>query len=155
MFMEYSDRIFRFLYYKSGNEGLSQDLAQEAFLRTWKNCKQVTLDKAKSYLFTIANNLFLDEVKHQKVVRKFQLAAPPKSSTRKDGQYLMEEQEFKAKLEDAIAQLPEGQRLVFLMNRIEKMKYKDIAELLDISVKAVEKRMSLALKSLRGIYDKI
>jgi RNA polymerase sigma-70 factor (ECF subfamily) len=45
--------------------------------------------------------------------------------------------------------LPEKQRLVFLLSRIEKMTYKEIAELLDISVKAVEKRMHKALVSLR------
>ena len=155
LFMAYSKSLHNYIYYKSSNAALAEDIMQEAFLRLWKKCKQVHYDKAKSYLFTVANNLFLDEVKHQKVSLKFQLLRPPRESTNIDAQFLLEEQEFYERLEGAIAKLPEAQRIVFLMNRIEKMKYKDIAELLDISVKAVEKRMSTALKTLRAVYNKI
>jgi len=61
----------------------------------------------------------------------------------------MLEEEFLIKLEKTIADLPKIQREVFLLNRIEKKKYKDIAEQLGISVKAVEKRMHGALLVLR------
>ncbi|MDP1125358.1 sigma-70 family RNA polymerase sigma factor, partial [Klebsiella pneumoniae] len=64
-------------------------------------------------------------------------------------QYLMEESEFGERLQKAIEQLTEAQRTAFLMNRIEGKKYAEIAEILNISVKAVEKRMSQALESLR------
>ena len=53
------------------------------------------------------------------------------------------------KLQNAISDLKEGQREVFLLSRIDKKTYKEIAEMLSISVKAVEKRMTLALKQLR------
>ena len=56
---------------------------------------------------------------------------------------------------DAIADLPENQRIVFLMNRLDKKTYKEIAELLDISVKAVEKRMHKALKELRKVHKRV
>ena len=45
--------------------------------------------------------------------------------------------------------MPEKQRTVFLMSRVEDLKYKEIAERLDLSQKAVEKRMSLALAFLK------
>ena len=67
----------------------------------------------------------------------------------------MEEQEFKNQLEKAIEALPENQREVFLMNRIDKMKYREIAEALGISQKAVEKRMHKALLELRKLTKKI
>jgi len=41
---------------------LSEDVAQDAFVKLWENCGKVTREKAKSYLFTIANNLFLNKV---------------------------------------------------------------------------------------------
>ena len=62
----------------------------------------------------------------------------------------MEEDEFKTRLEAAIGELPETQREVFLMNRIDKMTYNEIAEALGVSVKAIEKRMGKALKTLRS-----
>ena len=65
------------------------------------------------------------------------------------------EKEFKERLEEAISQLPDKQRTVFLMNRIDKKTYREIAELEGVSVKAIEKRMGMALKTLRKLTKKI
>ena len=154
IFQELGRHLYNFMYYKTANEQRSEDLVQEAFLKLWKNCAKVQIDKAKSYLFTIANNMFLDEVKHEKVKLKYQQFAP-KQTTNESPEYLAEMEEFKVKLQNAIAQLPEKQRTVFLMNRIDKMKYKEIAEHLGISVKAVEKRMHNALKEIRKLSKNI
>jgi RNA polymerase sigma-70 factor (ECF subfamily) len=62
----------------------------------------------------------------------------------------MEEDQFREKLERAITNLTEGQRTAFLLQRIEGKKYQEIAEILGISVKAVEKRIHGALVSLRA-----
>ena len=82
-------------------------------------------------------------------------AAPNLDITNQSPEYLLEEEEFKIKLQNAIASLTEAQREVFLMNRIDGKKYKEIAELLDISQKAVEKRMSAALKILKEQIENI
>ncbi len=150
LFYEYAPRIRNFLYYKSGDLQLSEDLTQEAYLRLWKHCNTVSYSKARSFLFTVANNLFLDVVKHKKVVQQFQLGQKPKEQIH-GPDTLLEGAEMKSLLEKALMDLPEKQRLVFLLNRIEKMTYKEIAELLDLSVKAVEKRMHKALVGLRAI----
>ena len=149
-----SEYLRNFLYYKSGNMSLSEDLVQESFIKLWENCSKVAIDKAKSYLFTIANNLFLNSISHNKVVLKFQ-NRPQKQEDLNDPQFLLEEKEFKVKLEHAISNLTEPQRVVFLMNRIDKKKYREIAEELGISVKAVEKRMHLALTELRKVHKRI
>ena len=75
--------------------------------------------------------------------------------TNQNPEYLLEEEEFKEKLQNAIASLTEAQREVFLMNRIDGKKYWEIAELLGISQKAVEKRMSSALKTLKAQIENI
>ena len=144
----HSEALHNFMYYKCGDKDLASDFVQEAFVKLWKNCAKVFYNKAKSFLFTVSNNLFLNNIAHKKVVlRHQQLGA--KHHTNENPEFLLEEQEFLKKLEKTIADLPEKQRVVFLLNRIDKKKYKEIAEMLDISVKAVEKRMSLALKSVR------
>ncbi|MEL6273777.1 MAG: sigma-70 family RNA polymerase sigma factor [Bacteroidota bacterium] len=144
-----------FLYYKTGDAQQAEDLAQEAFLKLWKACARVAPAKAKSFLFTVANNLFLDQVKHQKVVLHFQKQAKVTSSTIESPEYLYEKDEFQQRLEKAIANLPEKNRIVFLMNRIDKLTYQEIADRLGISKKAVEKRMSKALVELRVLNQKI
>lgn len=154
LFLEHAKHLFQFLFYKSGNASLSEDLVQEAFLRLWQACKKVTPQKAKSFLYKVGSNLFLDQVKHQKVVRRYQLNPLPKS-TPQTPEEVLEEEEFRLQLEAAIAALSEKQRVVFLLNRIEKRTYREIAELLEISVKAVEKRMHKALIELRKFYKDI
>ena len=154
VFMEQSEGLRNFMVYKTKSYQQAEDIVQEAFSKMWENCAKVVLDKAKSYLFTVANNLFLNQAKHQKVVLKFEQRGHTQR-TDEDPAFLLEEQEFKKRLEKAISDLPEGQREVFLMNRLDKMKYREIAEALNISVKAVEKRMHKALLALRKISKKV
>ena len=122
IFLAQSEGLRNFLYYKTGNLAQAEDLVQEAFGKLWENCAKVVFEKAKSYLFTTANNRFLNQVAHQKVVLKFESQGHTQQ-TNTTPQYLLEEQEFKDRLVNAIAALPEGQRVVFLMNRMDKKKY--------------------------------
>lgn len=138
-----------YLYFKFGNEEKANDVTQDSFIKLWENCKKVPLEKAKSYLYTIANNSSLNEIAHQKVVLKYAQNNAAEDKTNLNPEYLLEEEQFKQKLEKAIDKLTEAQRTAFLLNRIEGKKYHEIAIMLDISVKAVEKRIHGALVSLR------
>lgn len=71
----------------------------------------------------------------------------------KNPEYILEEKQFQSKLLKAIENLNEKQRVAFLMHRIDGKKYSEIALDLNISVKAVEKRIHLALVSLRKEID--
>ena len=154
VFLTHSEHLRNFLYYKTGSMQQSEDLLQDAFSKLWENCAKVPVEKAKSYLFTVANNLFLNQVAHQKVVLKFEQRGHSQL-TDENPAFLLEQEEFRQRLFAAINALPETQRSVFLMNRIDKMKYREIAETLGISVKAVEKRMHKALMALRKISKKV
>lgn len=145
-----------FLFYKLGDLEKAKDFAQEAFVRLWNNCGKVAYDKVKSYLFTTANHLFLDDYDHKKVVLKFEYRSDTtESRLEQNPEYLYRGEEFKVRLEDAISDLPEKQRVVFLMSRIDKLKNKEISERLDISIKTVEKHVSTAIKSLKSTLDEM
>lgn len=148
IFNNYSKSMRNYMYYKCGDLQQAEDIVQDAFIKLWNNCKKVIFEKAKSYLFTIANNAFLNEIAHKKVVQNYQ-KLNLKVSTNLTPEFLMEEKEFMEKLKAAIDKLPEKQREVFLLSRIDKKKYAEIAEITGITVKAVEKRMSQALVTLR------
>lgn len=154
MFREYAEPLFRFLYYKTKDQALSQDLAQEAFARMWRHCTDVNPEAAKGYAFRAANNLLLNHYEHQKVVLKFEQQDHQQKS-HEDPAYLMEGQQFKEQLEAAISALPEKQREAFLLSRMEKNTYKEIAEILGISRQAVEKRIYSALDKLRKVSENI
>jgi len=153
VFTTTSKTVFNFIYYKFGNEEKAHDAVQEAFVKLWENCAKVAPEKAKSYLYTVANNLYLNVIKAEKVRMKY--ADKTLKSTNESPEFLMEENEFKMKLENALNALPENQRTTFLLNRIDSKKYAEIAEMEGVSVKAIEKRMHLALKALREQIDGI
>ncbi len=154
IYKTYAKDIIRFLFFKTQNIDRAEDLMQDVFIKLWDNCSKVDYYKVKSYMFTMANNMFLNEVKHEKVVRNYS-QHHKKESTNESPEFVMLEKEFLEKIETTIADLPEKQREVFVMNRIEKKKYKEIAEQLGISVKAVEKRMHQALLTMRKVVGKV
>lgn len=142
------------MYYKCGDEQQASDLAQEAFIKLWEKCREIEFSTAKGFLFTVAKNLFLNQVKHKKVVFKFEQATKVHNEMN-DPEFLMRYQEFDSKLQEAIGQLSEKNREVFLMNRIEEIPYKEIAERLGITTKAVEKRMYTAISQLRKMVIEV
>jgi len=147
-FRNNSKLLNNYIFYKCGNIALANDIVQDAFLKFWHNCHKIIPGKAKSYLFTIATNLFLNEYSKNKVVLNFK-SRLSENYTNESPEFLLEEKEFGNKLQKAISNLTEAQRIAFLMNRIDGKKYKEIAEILGISIKAVEKRIHNALVSLR------
>ena len=155
VFEKYAEDINRFFFYKYGNEVAAEEAVQEAFIKLWENCKNVPVEKAKSFLFTVANNISLNAIKHQKVVLKYAKQQPQKQDDRQDPAYKLEEKEFKDKLQNAIAALKPKQRTTFLLHRIDGKTYAEIADIENVSVKAVEKRMSQALKQLRQHIEQI
>jgi RNA polymerase sigma-70 factor (family 1) len=152
-FKNHVKSLRNFLYYKYGNKDQAEDLTQEAFIKLWQNCASVPIEKAKSYIYTIANNSSLNEIKHQKVVLEYENNFTGLDKTNENPEFILEEKQFKDKLLKAIENLNETQRIAFLMHRIDGKKYSEIADELNISVKAVEKRIHLALVELRKTID--
>ena len=154
VFYEHAKSLRDYLYYKSGDLAQAEDLVQDAFSKLWENCAKVSVAKARSFLFVTANNRFLNLVNRKKVAFKFEQKFAP-GHENQDPEFLLESKEFKERLESAIAALPDDQRQIFLMNRLDKLKYREIAEIKNISIKTVEKKMQLALSALRKIHKKV
>jgi len=148
LFRKHSKALHDFIYYKYGDHIDPKDKVQEAFIKLWDNCKKVPLNKAKSFLYTVANNLTINQLRHNKIKLKFQQVVPS-NQTNESPHFLLEEKEYFKKYQKALSKLTEPQRVAFLLNRIEGKKHKEIAELLNISRKAVEKRIYGALEKLR------
>ncbi|CAL2083517.1 RNA polymerase sigma factor [Tenacibaculum sp. 190524A02b] len=143
------------IYYKCGDIDLAEDIVHDCFMKIWNNCAEVILTTVTAFLFKIANNAFLNSMKKKKIILKHEKLIKKDTVTIEHPQFIMEEKEFLKKLQEAIADLSDKEREVFLLNRIDKKKYREIAVLLDISIKTVEKRMMGALKKLRQTIEGI
>ena len=139
--------IRNYIYYRSGNEIIADDITQETFIKVWEKQFKYEPEKTKSLLYKIANSLFLDFIRKEKYEAdyiedfRFKIIESYKDENYNDI--------YKQRCETALKVLTEKERTVFLMNRMEGIKYKEIADCLDLSVKAVEKRMSTALKKIK------
>jgi len=141
--------LHNYLYYKYGDTLNSNDKAQEAFIKLWENCKKVTMSKAKSFLYTVANNLMLNEIKHRKVVLKYQ-ATKPKGHTNESPEFLMEKEEYLKKYQKVLSTLTDEQRTAFLLNKAEGKKHEEIAQMLGVTRKVVEYRIYTAFNVLKN-----
>tara|TARA_R110002033_G_scaffold58464_2_gene107879 strand:- start:4407 stop:4931 length:525 start_codon:yes stop_codon:yes gene_type:complete len=148
LYNKYAKSLHDFLYYKYGDNLNPGDKAQDAFIKLWENCKTVSLEKAKSFLYTVANNLMLNEVKHQKVVLNYQSVAP-KGYTNETPEFLLEKEEYYKKYQNALGKLSEEQRVAFMLNKVEGKKHEEIAQLLGVTRKVVEYRIYSAFDQLK------
>jgi len=152
IFQAHYEAIRNYIYYKSGNMDEAEDIAQEAFLKIWEKRETIIQSTVKSLLYTIAGNVFLNRWQHRKVEKQFSLQFVCEG-TSSSPEHDLEMKEFDKKLQDALSTMTEKNRTVFLMNRIDRMTYQEIANTLNISVKAVEKRMNKALTFLRETLE--
>tara|TARA_R110000850_G_scaffold241496_1_gene366112 strand:- start:33751 stop:34269 length:519 start_codon:yes stop_codon:yes gene_type:complete len=148
LYEKFSKDLHNFIYYKYGEHLNPKDKVQEAFIKLWENCDKIAPDKAKSFLFSVANNLTLNVIKHEKVKLKYAKVSQPRQ-TNENPEFILEEAEYLEKYQRALSKLSEEKRVAFLLNRVEGKKHQEIAEILNISRKAVEKRIYSALEQLR------
>ena len=154
LFRTHASSLRNFLMYKFQHTEYAEDTVQEAFYTLWQNCKDVTIALAKAYVYRVAQNQMIKRLERNKVHQKY-MSFQTKSEEEAGPDFHLEYNELSEKLKTAIAHLPEGQREVFLMHRFDSKSYAQIAEELEVSVKAVEKRMHKALVKLRLVIKKL
>lgn len=149
----YFDSIRSYVYYHCGDPDLATDIAQDVFIRVWEKEFNIQNEKIKGLLYKIAKEMLISRYRRTLVEKKYLRNLKFEYQEEFAADDNMEYEELKNRYETALAQLSPGQREVFLMSRNEKLKYAEIAERLNISVKAVEKRMSGALAYLRNFLN--
>jgi RNA polymerase sigma-70 factor (family 1) len=149
LFDEYYESLRLYIYYKIAEKDAADDMAQDVFMTVWEKRKGIDQNNVKALLYKIAAGLVVDY--YRKCDIKADFSQWVKMNGSEDTLSTNEQAEYNETMQryaEALNSMPEGQREVFLMNREEELTYREIAERLDLSVKAVEKRMSAALKVL-------
>jgi RNA polymerase sigma-70 factor (ECF subfamily) len=129
----------------------SEEVVQDLFVKMWVKRKSIPADSSiKAYIYRAAHNLALNQVKH--IAIKEQYKQYNKEEMIVAGQnpgIPAEENELHEMVLRAIDKLPTERKKIFIMSRHDDLKYKEIAEKLNISVKTVENQMGKALSTLR------
>ncbi|MDA3928559.1 MAG: RNA polymerase sigma-70 factor [Prolixibacteraceae bacterium] len=152
IFDEHYELIRNYLYYLSSDIDVAEDLVQDVFMKLWEKRDSINDQTVKPLLYKIARNLYFNMYKRNSIDLKFVNSAV-RGTENESPEYILEMKEFDVKLQKALSDLPEHCRTIFLMSRMDEMKYQEIADSFNISVKAVEKQISKALKLLRTKID--
>lgn len=146
-----------------GSPSDAEDIAQQVFIRVWQNAKNYRPDaKFTTYLFTITRNLVFNETRRRSRKKETRLETgdpsgnhhEPGDAPHRQPDASLLEAELRKAIDQAIASLPETQRLAVILRRYENLSYEEIAKVLDLSVSAVKSQLFRARNSLReGLVD--
>ena len=128
---------------------LSRSLVQQVFVDLWTKREKLNIHYSpKSYLFHSVKNRSIDYLRKRS--RSVSVAEFPDNNLSLEFHDLVEEAELNERINTCIDQLSERCREIFILCRFEGLKYSEIAERLNISVKTVEMHMGIALKKIRN-----
>ena len=140
-----------------GNPSEAEDIAQQVFLRIWRHAKRYRPDaKFTTYLYTITRNLVFNETRRKSRKKEVSSDEREENSNRlieanpdrqPDAELL--QAELQRAVDDAIAGLPETQRMAVVLRRYEQLSYEEIAAVLGLSVSAIKSLLFRARTSLR------
>lgn len=150
VFRSHFEYLTNFARQYVGDMDTAQEITQKAFITLWEKREEINPKLSiKSYLFTIVKNRSLNYLRDTKRYRSEVLDIDCGDIEVSLEEHHGVEEELKELIDKALATLPEKCRQVFEMSRFQQMKYKEIAEELEISQKTVEAHMSKAMKMLR------
>lgn len=128
----------------------AEDLVQGFFAKIWDSKSSISINTSvKNYFFRSVRNLSLNHIKHRSVVDQHQKETL-RNMVIADNEQSAFDFVLAERINFHIDQLPPKRREIFILSRQHDLKYREIAEKLNISVKTVETQMGLALKELRN-----
>lgn len=149
---EYSDGVYRFILKNIKDEERARDVVQESFVKMWEKVKDISYQKARSYLFTTAYHTMIDVIRREK--KQESLDDSPGYEPSHDRNY----SDLKEVLDRGLETLPEVQKNVLLLRDYEGYSYKEIGDIVNLKesqVKVYIYRARVALKKYIGSMDAV
>ncbi len=146
---EHADGVFRFILKNIKQEADAQDIVQNAFEILWKKHDEIASEKAKSYVFTVAHNNMIDQLRKNK--RMDYKAEMPEDRKTVGNSYTG----LQEVLQVALDRLPDVQKQAVLLRDYEGYKYEEIGEILNLSESQVKVYIFRARKALQQYLTSI
>lgn len=146
-FRSYYDGMHRYCYTMTRSQSEAEDVVQAVFMDLWNDRHKIEIHTSvQAYLYKGVYYKCMNKAKHQKIERKYLAGIQEQSYSKGDPAV---ESEVVQKINQAIESLPDQCKKIFLLSRNEGLKYLEIADTLNLSVKTIENQMGKALKILR------
>ncbi|GAF65210.1 RNA polymerase sigma factor SigW [Alkalihalobacillus trypoxylicola] len=155
----YKDKVYQVAYRMVGNPYEAQDVAQEAFLRSYMNIDQFDINrKFSTWIFRIATNVAIDRLRKKKPDYYLQEEVKGSDGLTLESQIAADEElpedqvvklEMQEWIQDEINRLPPKYRTVVILKYMEDLSLKEISEILDMPVSTVKTRIHRGREALR------
>ena len=151
LFRNYYQPLCNYAYTFLQDKEDAEEIVQSTFLLVWEKRDTLAIrTSVKPYLYAMVRNACLNVLKHEKIKQRFAGEEIALGQRGHDNvSHTMESNELEYRIKIAMNELPEQCRMVFKLSRFEELKYSEIAEQLNISVKTVENHMGKALRIMR------
>jgi RNA polymerase sigma-70 factor, ECF subfamily len=150
LFRKYYSAMCHFARQFLNDDELAEETVQDMFVKIWERRAILNIETSvKHYLFRSVRNHCLNQIQHEKIKKQYASMVLESAHQEINAEQYFLEVDLIQRIEKSIDSLPPKRREIFRLSREQGMKYKEIAETLDISVKTVEAQMGLALKHLR------
>jgi len=150
LFREHYPRLVMTAQAIVGERAVAEEVAQDVMLELWRRRATLVLESTlAAYLRRSARNRALNQVRHERVTRQAEPELARTTASPPDPEYETRQAEIDQAVREAVAALPPRCREVFELSRVHGLRYAEIADTMDISVKTVEAQMARALKALR------
>jgi RNA polymerase sigma-70 factor (ECF subfamily) len=140
--------VFRFALYLSGNRHDAEDITSETFVRAWTSHESIRTETVKGYLFTIARNLFLKQLRaasrHAPLDENLRDARPSAFD-------LVQQRAEAAAVLQAMQKLPDVDRAALVMRTFDELPYREIARVLEITETAAKVKVHRARATLMNL----
>ncbi len=147
-------KSFSFSIIKS--KEMAEEIVSDVLIEIWAKRKQLAeIDNLKMYLYVSVRNVTLRKLHQTQKVKTLSLdeVQVEFASANENGETILLTQELSEKIDAAILQLPQRCKLIFKLAKEDRLKYKEIAVLLHISVKTIDHQVSLALKKIAEVLQ--
>lgn len=144
----YVDSIFRFIYFRTGNKEIAEDLTQEVFLRFIEIVDKEHITQIRPYLYKIARNLVIDhykQVKNDVQIEKVDYILTEEGKTETDAELVITQK--------ALFKLKEEWRELIIMKHVNGLSHNEIAKVLGKSNVYIRVNLHRAIKALKNILE--
>jgi RNA polymerase sigma-70 factor (ECF subfamily) len=148
-FKENYDAFCRFANGFTHDPDDAEEVVQNTFVKLWESRKTLVIgNHPKAYLFTMIRNACLNQIKHISIREEYKKHNEQELQDTEDRSEAVHPT-LQEKIQSAIHKMPTQRTKIFEMSRFEGLKYREIADHLNISIKTVENHMGSAMKDLR------